>query len=156
MTLILSNSKLKKSTMPMSISAQQQNHILSFRKDYCRNCTNQCFPQCTESWNMSIAWLLLLSNSKLKKSTKPMSLSFSMSLSLCSLTKSDLLFQKGPIAENWANPCFPQWTESWKHENLELKEEELRGGGEVGIVVSLPTVRTASFSHWSGRHGALL
>jgi hypothetical protein len=102
---------------------------------------------------MSIAWLLSLSNSKLKKSTKPMSLSFFLCLSVCSLTKSDLLFQKGPIAENWANPCFPQCTESWRLEHLELKHEELR---EVGFVVSLPTVRTASFSHWSDRHGALL
>jgi hypothetical protein len=67
-----------------------------------------------------------------RRAQSPMSLSFSMSLSLCSLTKSDLLFQKGPIAENWANPCFPQWTESWKHENLELKQEELREGGRGG------------------------
>ncbi len=50
--LSFSNSKLKKSTMPMSLSlfAQQQNHIFSFRKDHCKNYTNQCFPQCTESW----------------------------------------------------------------------------------------------------------
>ncbi len=50
--LSLSNSKLKKSTMPMSLSlcAQQQNHIFSFRNEHCRNCTNLCFPQCTESW----------------------------------------------------------------------------------------------------------
>jgi hypothetical protein len=64
---------------------------------------------------------LSLSNSKLKKITMPMSLSFS--LSLCPSTKSDLLCQKGPIAENWANPCFPQCTESWRHEHLELKQE---------------------------------
>jgi len=104
--------------------------------------------------NMNIAWLLSLSNSKLKKSTKPMSLSFP--LSLCSLTKLDILFQKGPIAENWANPCFLWCTKSWKHEHWSWNRRNTERGGEGGIVLSLPTVRITSFCHWSGRHGTLL
>jgi hypothetical protein len=61
-----------------------------------------------------------------------MSLSFSMSLSLCSLTKLDLLFQKGPIAENWANPCFPSMDRELKTREFGAETEGTERGGRGG------------------------